>query len=281
MRGCLADWPDDKLHIQLPWIQIPAGDHQLCCLALLPILPELPRCRRSSGRTGDHRQLRGDPIVVSEIRPCLHSYPQAATRSPGRHVAPGRTLPHHPGAAAVSLACGRSRRRRDRHSAPASPRSTCGVTVLPHAAQESGLCASADGYRQAEELCSSPSNDHALSSPRHEPIRKQSGGSLPRTDPTTGARHAKSLIHRSSATVLVGAWNHPESLPCRTSPVAGSQLPNVAGSCIRCLERGDVCLTRIMHEGRELTMVIPDRRRLTPLDVLSEDRARLKTTMIH
>ena len=58
-----------------------------------------------------------------------------------------------------------------------------------------------------------------------------------------GARHAEVQIHGSSATVLVGAWDHPESLPCRTRPAAGSQLPNAPGSCPPYLERGDVCVT--------------------------------------
>ena len=100
------------------------------------------------------------------------------------------------------------------------------------------------GHRQAEELCGSAPNHHALSRPRHKPIREQSGGSLPRADPTAGATNAKVQIHGSSATVLVGAWDHPESLPCRTPSAASSQLPNTAGSCLRCMERGDVCLTR-------------------------------------
>jgi len=58
------------------------------------------------------------------------------------------------------------------------------------------------------------------------------------------ARHGKVQIHGPSARVLVGAWDHPESLPCRTPPAAGSRLPNTGGACRRCLERGDVRLTR-------------------------------------
>jgi hypothetical protein len=58
-----------------------------------------------------------------------------------------------------------------------------------------------------------------------------------------GARNARIQIHGSSATFLVGAWDHPESLPYRTPSAASSQLPNTAGSCVSGLERGNVCLT--------------------------------------
>ncbi len=47
----------------------------------------------------------------------------------------------------------------------------------------------------------------------------------------------------SSPAILVGARNHPESLPCRTTPVAGSQPANASGSRLPCLERGNLCLT--------------------------------------
>jgi len=76
-----------------------------------------------------------------------------------------------------------------------------------------------------------------------EPLREQSGRGFPPTDPTAGARHAKVQVVCSSATILVGARNHPECVPCRTTPAAGSQLPEVADSRPPCLERGDVCLT--------------------------------------
>ena len=98
-------------------------------------------------------------------------------------------------------------------------------------------------YRQAEELCSSASNHHAVGRSRYEPILEQSGGNLPRADATAGARHAKVQVHGSSTTVLISAWDHPESFPCRTPAAAGSQLPNAANSCLRCLERSRVCLT--------------------------------------
>jgi hypothetical protein len=51
---------------------------------------------------------------------------------------------------------------------------------------------------------------------------------FPRANPAAGTRHAKVQIHGSSATVLVGAWDHSESVPCRMPPAAGSQRPNAA-----------------------------------------------------
>ena len=212
----LADWVDEHECAKLPRIPVPTRDHQPRRLALPSLLSELPGCRRSPRRTGGHRLLREHPAVVSEVRSRVGPGAQAATSALGRHLAPGRTLRDHPRAAAVPLACRGPGRRHDRHPRPASSRSMCGRALLPEAPEGAGRRTSPAGDRQAEELRCSPPKGDAFCSPRHRCLREQPCGSLPPADPPARATNAAVQIAGSSATILVRARNHPESLPSRT-----------------------------------------------------------------
>ena len=91
-------------------------------LPVSPLRCEPSRCRRSPGRTRPHGVLRSDPAVVPHVRFGIRSPAQASTGPAGRHLAAGRGLHHHPGTAALSLACRRSRWRRHRYPRPVASR---------------------------------------------------------------------------------------------------------------------------------------------------------------
>ena len=91
---------DEKRHAELPWISIPARDHQPRRMAVPSILCELSRCRRSPGPTRHHGVLRSNPALVHPVRFGIRSKAQASTGPAGRHMALGRGLRHHPGTAA-------------------------------------------------------------------------------------------------------------------------------------------------------------------------------------
>ena len=107
--GSVADLADETRHAELPWISIPTRHYQPRRLAVSPLRCELSRCRRSPGPTRHYGVLRSDPAVVPHGRFSIRSPAQASTGPAGRHLAPGRGLRHHPGTAALSLACRRSR----------------------------------------------------------------------------------------------------------------------------------------------------------------------------
>ena len=136
--GRVADLADEKRHAELPWISIPARDHQPRRMAVPSILCELSRCRRSPGPTRHHGVLRSDPALVHPVRLGIRSQAQASTGPAGRHMALGRGLRHHPGTAALSLACRRSRWRRHRHPRPVASRPPGCQTLYPQAVEGSG-----------------------------------------------------------------------------------------------------------------------------------------------
>ena len=136
--GRVADLGDEKRHAELPWISIPARDHQPRRMAVPSILCELSRCRRSPGPTRHHGVLRSDPALVHPVRLGIRSQAQASTGPAGRHMVPGRGLRHHPGTAALSLACRRSRWRRHRHPRPVASRPPGCQTLYPQAVEGSG-----------------------------------------------------------------------------------------------------------------------------------------------
>ena len=107
--GSVADLADETRHAELPWISIPTRHYQPRRLAVSPLRCEVSRCRRSPGPTRHYGVLRSDPAVVPHVRFSIRSPAQASTGPAGRHLAPGRGLRHHPGTAALSLACRRSR----------------------------------------------------------------------------------------------------------------------------------------------------------------------------
>ena len=129
-RGSVADLADETRHAELPWVSISARDHQPRRLAVSPLRCELSRRRRSPGPTAHHGVLRSDPAMVPHVRFGIRSPSQASTGPAGRHLAPRRGLRHHPGTAALSLACRRSRWRRHRYPCPVSARLP-GWTVPP------------------------------------------------------------------------------------------------------------------------------------------------------
>ncbi len=53
----LKHWFHEKRAVSLLRSSLPSRNHQLCRVGLSSILPELPRCRGSSGRTRNHRLL--------------------------------------------------------------------------------------------------------------------------------------------------------------------------------------------------------------------------------
>ena len=120
--GSVADLVNETRHAKLPRIPLSPRDHQPRRLAVSPLRCELSRCRRSSGPTRHHGVLRSDPAVVPHVRFSIRSPAQASAGPAGRHLAPGRGLRHHPGTAALSLACRRSRWRRPRYSRPVASR---------------------------------------------------------------------------------------------------------------------------------------------------------------
>ena len=137
--GRVADVVDDTRHAELPRIPLSPRDHQPRRLAGSPLRRERSRCRGSPGPTGHHGVLRSDPAVVSHVRFRIRSPAHASTGPAGRHLARGRGLRHHPGTAALSLACRRSRWRRPRYPCPVASRLPGCQTRFPQAAKEPGV----------------------------------------------------------------------------------------------------------------------------------------------
>ena len=185
-----------------------------------PLRCELSRCRRSLGPTRHHGVLRSDPAVVPHVRFSLRSPAQAPTGPAGRDLVPGRGLRHHPGTAALSLACRRSRWRRHRYPRPVAARLPGCHTLFPQAVEGPGASAWAVGHRQAEQLQGGAPNGDAVCRPSHGPIREQSRRSLPPAHTTTRATHATVQISRSGTTLLVRARTRPQPFPRWPSPGA-------------------------------------------------------------
>ena len=218
--GSVADLADETRHAELPWISIPTRHYQPRRLAVAPLRCERSRCRRSPGPTRHDGVLRSDPAVVPHGRFSIRSPAHATTGPAGRHLAPGRGLRHHPGTAALSLACRRSRWGRHRYPRPVASRLSGGYTLVPQAVEGPGAYAWAGGHRQAEQRQGCAPSGHAVRRPSHGPIREQSRRSLPPAHTATRATHAPGHISRAGTTILVRAWTRPQPLPRWPSPGA-------------------------------------------------------------
>ena len=85
---------------------------------------------------------------------------------------------HHPGTAAISLACGRSRRRRNRHPRAAASRPPGSQTLFSQAVEGTRSRARPAGDGQAEKLPRCSPRGHAIRYSQHRPVRKQQGRGL-------------------------------------------------------------------------------------------------------
>ena len=218
--GSVADLADETRHAELPWISIPTRHYQPRRLAVAPLRCERSRCRRSPGPTRHDGVLRSDPAVVPHGRFSIRSPAHATTGPAGRHLAPGRGLRHHPGTAALSLACRRSRWGRHRYPRPVASRLSGGYTLFPQAVEGPGAYAWAVGHRQAEQRQGCAPSGHAVRRPSHGPIREQSRRSLPPAHTATRATNASGHISRAGTTILVRPWTRPQPLPRWPSPGA-------------------------------------------------------------
>ena len=73
----------DRWCAVLQGVSVPGGDHQPLCVAVSPLLTELPRDRGDDAAARDHRQPRDGPAVVCQVRPVLRQQPAPAPGSPG------------------------------------------------------------------------------------------------------------------------------------------------------------------------------------------------------
>ena len=96
----------------------------------------------------------------------------------GRHLAPGRGLRHHPGTAALSLACRRSRWRRPRYPRPVASRLPGCQTLFSQAVEGPREQARAIDHRQAEQLQGCAPSGHAVRRSQYGPIREHVPKSL-------------------------------------------------------------------------------------------------------
>ena len=148
--------------ISLSRTPIPTRNHQSRCLALLSVLPESTRCRRSARVARDNRDLRNHPAMVSEVRSGIRTEIEATTRPSRRYMVPGRSVRDDQRQAAISLAGGRSRRRCDRHPRPVTAQPSRGGALLSQALEGSREGSVSLGHRQVEELRRGAPHNHAL-----------------------------------------------------------------------------------------------------------------------
>ena len=209
-------------HAELPRIPLSPRDHQPRRLAVSPFRCELSRCRRSPSPTRHHGILRSDPAVVPHGRFSIRSPAQAPTGPAGRHLAPGRGLRHHPGTAALSLACRRSRWRRYRYPCPVASRLPGCQTLFSQAVEGSREQARAIGHRQAEQLQGCAPSGHA------------SPSLTVRTDTRTIAPKSLTSPHGNASDKCDGSnlpVKHNDSCPCMDSSGIFSTL------AVTCCER--------------------------------------------
>lgn len=180
--------------------------------------------------------------MVSEVWCGVRTKAQAARRTPGRHLAPGRAFRDDPGQAAVSVAGCRSRRRRNRHPRPAVTQLPCGRALLAQATERPGRRTVAVGHRQAEELWRGAPDHHAFSHPRNKAVLEQPSRGLPPADATARETDAPVQVRWASAALPLGSRGHPEPLPSRATPRELSQPPNAPRSLLPRVAPGDVCL---------------------------------------
>ena len=74
---------DEKRRAELPWTPISSRNHQSCRMALPPVLSQLSGCGRPSRLARHHGFLRGDPVLVLQVRPGIRSLSEAASGSAG------------------------------------------------------------------------------------------------------------------------------------------------------------------------------------------------------
>ena len=92
--------------------------------------------------------------------------------------------------------------------------------------KRTGLCPSTADHRQTAQLPSGVPHCDAVCGPLHGPVREQSSGSVPPTDPATRAPDAPIQIRCPGATVSLGTRTHSESLAGRPpSPPSGRRRP--------------------------------------------------------
>ncbi len=147
-----------------------------------------------------------------------------------------------PGPATVSVASGRPGWRPDLHPRPGRSESACSRTLLPQAVGRTGRGTQPAGDGQTAQLWRRSSNHHAFRDPRYEAVRQQPSGGLPSADPATRTTDAPVQVARPSAALPLRSRSHPEPLPGWTAPRELGQPPYSAGSFLRRLASGDVCL---------------------------------------
>ena len=226
--GSVADLADETRHAERPWISIPTRHYQPRRLAVSPLRCERSRCRRSPGPTRHDGVLRSDPAVVPHGRFSIRSPAHASTGPAGRHLAPGRGLRHHPGTAALSLACRRSRWGRHRYPRPVASRLSGGYTLVPQAVEGPGAYAWAGGHRQAEQLTGL------------RPERSCRPSPIARTDTRTIAPTSPTSPHGNASATCAGAHlpgRHNDSCPCLDSSATSSAL--AVTWCERCIIGSD------------------------------------------
>jgi hypothetical protein len=170
--------------------------------------------------------------MVSNVRAQLRAAVAAPPWPPGRHLASGRAIRQDPGAAAVPVAGRRRRRRHDRHSCAVAPQSAGGPTLFLEVVETTGLCPATTNHRQAAQLSRRLPHRDAIRGPLHGPVREQSGGSLPPTDPAAGASDAPIQICCPRATVSLGPRPHPESLSGRPPSAPSGSPPVAQNACV-------------------------------------------------
>ena len=122
--------------------------------------------------------------------------------------------------------------------------SASGHPILSQSVERARLRTPPAGHRQAAQLPGGPPDRDAVCDPRHGPVREQSRGGLPPTDPATRAPDAALQVRRPSTTLRVGARTDAESLSGRPPPLAGRPPAALTNAGLRCLAGGDVCLNR-------------------------------------
>ena len=181
------------------------------------------------------------------------AYARRLTRRQGRlgdtwHL--DEVLRHHPGTAALSLVCRRSRWRRPRYPCPVASQLPGCQTLFSQVDEGPREQARAIGHRQAEQLQGCAPRGHAVRRSQYGPIREHSRRSLSPAHTATRATNATVHISRSRTTILVRAWTRPESVPRWPSPVASgasskatrSLFPHLGCSHDRRLTRTEITI---------------------------------------